>query len=125
VANADSFSLEAYARVAAELVASGRARAVVLASHGLTDEAWMQLEAIHTRAIATDAMGEGGGASATFAEAYARAIEVLPLPAMSLDAWRSLRDDVALRGARALVDRGVSSATFVRLSQQFAKTENA
>jgi hypothetical protein len=120
----DSLSLEAYAGVSAELAASGRTRAVVLAAHGLTDEAWMHLDAVHTRAVATDAMGDGHGASAVFAEAYARAIAALPLPVLSLDEWRSLRDDVELRGARALVDRGVLSATFVRLSQQFAKAEN-
>jgi hypothetical protein len=121
VSDVGLLSLEAYAGICAELAASGRTRAEVLAAHGLTDEAWMHVDAVHTRAIATDAMGEGRGASAAFAEAYARAVDTLPLPELSLDEWRALRDDVERRGARALVDRRVASATFVRLSRRWAK----
>lgn len=92
----------------------------MLAAHELTDEAWMHIDAVLTRAIATDAMADGHGASTDFAEAYARAVDALPLPELSLDEWRALRDDVVQRGARALVDRRVASATFVRLSRRWA-----
>lgn len=115
-----SLSLKAYAEICAELAASGRTRAEVLAAHELTDEEWMNIDAVYTRAIATDAMGDGRGASVDFAEAYARAVDALPLPELSLDEWRALRDDVERRGARALVERRIASATFVRLSRRWA-----
>lgn len=120
-----TMTVEAYAKVMAELAAAGEARAPVLARHGLDESSWEAIDDHWQEALSAALDVEDDGVPeilSSYAAAYEEAQRTLG-PPISIEQFaqvtRLLHASGDLRAALAKV--GVSLADYVRGSEHWSR----